>query len=216
MLSFVIGNGESRRGFDLELLRAHGIVVGCNAIYRDFKPDILVSVDKEMTKEINNNHYNGRFFFRVREGKAGRFIKEECRRKVGKFIEEKGGKSFRDRGWSCGQTAIKLVCDLYKEIDTVFLLGFDIYGNKDKKINNMYKGTKNYSHSNVKEVYYLNWIRQIGDIAEEYDRVMFYRVGNMEDKFPEQWKRFDNIKFISYASMCRSLNLDWALTQLTT
>ena len=31
---FCIGNGESRQGFDLEKLRPHGKIYGCNAIYR--------------------------------------------------------------------------------------------------------------------------------------------------------------------------------------
>ena len=30
---FCIGNGESRQGFDLEKLRPHGKIYGCNAIY---------------------------------------------------------------------------------------------------------------------------------------------------------------------------------------
>ena len=42
---FCIGNGESRQGFDLEKLRQHGTIYGCNAIYRDFMPDVLTAVD---------------------------------------------------------------------------------------------------------------------------------------------------------------------------
>ena len=43
--AFCIGNGESRKGFDLEQLRPHGKIYGCNALYRDFTPDVLVAVD---------------------------------------------------------------------------------------------------------------------------------------------------------------------------
>jgi hypothetical protein len=42
---FCIGNGESRKGFDLEKLRPHGKIYGCNALYRDFTPDHLSAVD---------------------------------------------------------------------------------------------------------------------------------------------------------------------------
>ena len=42
---FIIGNGESRKGFDLANLRQHGTIYGCNAIYRDFMPDVLTAVD---------------------------------------------------------------------------------------------------------------------------------------------------------------------------
>ena len=49
---FCIGNGESRKGFDLETLRKHGTIYGCNAIYRDFMPDVLTAVDHGIMHEI--------------------------------------------------------------------------------------------------------------------------------------------------------------------
>jgi len=49
---FCIGNGESRIGFDLEKLRPHGKIYGCNAIYRDFMPDVLTAVDHGIMHEI--------------------------------------------------------------------------------------------------------------------------------------------------------------------
>jgi len=52
MRVFCIGNGESRKGFDLEKLRPHGKIYGCNALYRDFMPDVLTSVDHGIMHEI--------------------------------------------------------------------------------------------------------------------------------------------------------------------
>ena len=49
---FCIGNGASRIGFDLEKLRPHGKIYGCNAIYRDFMPDVLTAVDHGIMHEI--------------------------------------------------------------------------------------------------------------------------------------------------------------------
>ena len=49
---FCIGNGESRQGFDLEKLKPHGKIYGCNAIYRDFMPDVLTAVDHGIMHEI--------------------------------------------------------------------------------------------------------------------------------------------------------------------
>jgi hypothetical protein len=49
---FCIGNGESRKGFDLESLRPFGNIYGCNAIYRDFMPDVLTGVDHGIMHEI--------------------------------------------------------------------------------------------------------------------------------------------------------------------
>ncbi len=52
VMIFCIGNGESRKGFDLEKLRPHGTIYGCNAIYRDFMPDVLTAVDHGIMHEI--------------------------------------------------------------------------------------------------------------------------------------------------------------------
>ena len=54
---FCIGNGESRKDFDLEKLRPHGKIYGCNALYRDFKPDVLCAVDMGIMHEIYNSGY---------------------------------------------------------------------------------------------------------------------------------------------------------------
>jgi len=50
--AFCIGNGESRIGFDLERLRPLGTIVGCNALHRDFTPDVLTAVDHGIMHEI--------------------------------------------------------------------------------------------------------------------------------------------------------------------
>jgi len=50
---FIIGNGESRKDFDLTKLRKHGKIYACNAYYRDNPlPDVLIAVDSTMTHEI--------------------------------------------------------------------------------------------------------------------------------------------------------------------
>ena len=49
---FAIGNGESRKGVDLSALRQYGRIYGCNALYRDFIPDILVVADPVMREEV--------------------------------------------------------------------------------------------------------------------------------------------------------------------
>ena len=54
---FVIGNGESRKGFDLEKLRPHGKIYGCNALYRDFTPDVITAVDMGIMHEVYNSGY---------------------------------------------------------------------------------------------------------------------------------------------------------------
>ena len=57
MIHFCFGNGNSRKGIDIEQYKKYGTVVGCNAIYRDYTPDILVSLDSKMSHEIYRSGY---------------------------------------------------------------------------------------------------------------------------------------------------------------
>ena len=45
---FIIGNGESRIGFDLEKLRDYGKIYGCNLLYKEFTPDVLIAIDERV------------------------------------------------------------------------------------------------------------------------------------------------------------------------
>ena len=51
---FLIGNGTSRKDFDLTPLKKYGKVYGCNAIWRDEldKIDVLTAVDNGVIHEI--------------------------------------------------------------------------------------------------------------------------------------------------------------------
>ena len=53
--AYIIGNGPSRKGLDLSTL--DGTTFGCNALYRDFTPDYLVSGDSTIIKEICKSEY---------------------------------------------------------------------------------------------------------------------------------------------------------------
>ena len=63
---FCIGNGESRKDFDLNTLKSHGKIYGCNALYREFTPDVLISVDHGIMHEIYHSGYcyNNETWFR--------------------------------------------------------------------------------------------------------------------------------------------------------
>jgi hypothetical protein len=59
-----LGNGQSRQGLDLNKMKDHATVIGCNAIYRDFTPDILVALDSRISHEIYRkaNHNNMKIY----------------------------------------------------------------------------------------------------------------------------------------------------------
>ena len=56
-VAFVLGNGESRKGIQIEDLKKHGTVFACNGVYRTERPDWLVAVDPKMMKEIAESDY---------------------------------------------------------------------------------------------------------------------------------------------------------------
>lgn len=56
---FFIGNGSSRENFDLNILLKRGTIIGCNALYRDFQPDILICQDAKMARELHEAKYCG-------------------------------------------------------------------------------------------------------------------------------------------------------------
>ena len=45
MAVVVIGNGKSRQHMDLNKIKEKAWTFGCNALYRDFAPDYLLTVD---------------------------------------------------------------------------------------------------------------------------------------------------------------------------
>lgn len=56
---FLVGNGKSREKFDLERLRNIGTIIGCNALYREFTPDLLIAIDQKMLRELKSSTYEG-------------------------------------------------------------------------------------------------------------------------------------------------------------
>jgi len=63
---FCIGNGQSRSPIDLLKLKPHGKIYGCNALYREFTPDVLTAVDHGIMHEIYHSGYcdNNETWFR--------------------------------------------------------------------------------------------------------------------------------------------------------
>jgi hypothetical protein len=55
--AFVLGNGVSRLEVDLDVLKREGKVYGCNALYRTFTPDVLVSTDTPIATAIQQSGY---------------------------------------------------------------------------------------------------------------------------------------------------------------
>jgi len=58
---FVLGNGPSRKNIDP--IKLNGTVIGCNACYRDFTPDVICATDAGIISDIIDSGYDGKCYF---------------------------------------------------------------------------------------------------------------------------------------------------------
>lgn len=132
--ALVIGNGKSRLIFDLNQLQELFTTYGCNALYRDFIPDYLISMDFAMVDEILNSkvHYKTKFYTQYSQ-------KAQHRHNIGEPIYW----AIQDK-WigDSGSGALRLAC--MNKHSTVYMIGFD-YTDDNKFTDNVYAGSKNYA-----------------------------------------------------------------------
>jgi hypothetical protein len=171
--AFVLGNGRSRLGLNLISLSKAGKTFGCNALYRDFSPDVLIATDPGITKEIESSNYP----------KHHEFFTRKPNHPNSKLIT-------KNYGYSSGPIAV--TCAAMEGFEKIYLIGFDLIGIGNRH-NNVYSGTSNYKDVNADATYYGNWINQIFDVAREFDTQQFIRIGNNTQYWPDRWNRH-NIK----------------------
>ena len=127
--AYCIGNGPSRKGFDLTTLKNTGQTYGCNALYRDFKPDYLFSVDALMSREISKSEI-------WKQGVHCYAPSLEVNRNEGlKLIP------FNPH-YTSGNTAIHTA--IIHGHKNIFMLGFDFREYGKDQLNNIYQDTDNY------------------------------------------------------------------------
>jgi hypothetical protein len=179
-IAFVLGNGVSRQAVGLELLQPLGKIYGCNALYRDFVPDVLVATDRPISAEIQNSGYpiTNKFYTR-------------------KPIEGQGAlpvpKDYY--GYSSGPLATGIAAlDQHR---TIYMIGFDM-GPVNNRFNNIYADTDFYRKSDATPVYTGNWTRQIRKITEDFPKTQFVRV---QGKTTADISEFANIKNLRHLPM---------------
>jgi hypothetical protein len=158
-IAFVLGNGISRRGIDLSTLQRLGRIYGCNALHREFTPDVLVATDRPIATHIQDIGYAKTNKFYTRKPIAGL-----------------GAKKVPEPyyAYSSGPIATGLAAmDGNKRI---YLLGFDLGPTENKQFNNLYAGTEFYKRVDSPPIYTGNWIKQIVRIIKDNPSVQFFRI----------------------------------------
>lgn len=172
--AIVLGNGRSRLEIDLDVCKAKAKIYGCNAIYREFVPDVLIATDNPIATAIQETGYATSNCFYTRDP-----------------IAKKGACPIPSKwkGWSSGPIAAALACaDGHQQI---FLVGFDL-GGLEGKFNNIYADTEFYKKSQDKETYSGNWVHQFIKLSREYPTKSFIRIMGKTTSLIHQLETLDN------------------------
>lgn len=194
--ALVIGNGESRKEINLYNFRNTHILIGCNAVHRDFLVDILVCCDARMVQEVQQNPQCEFLKVYTRPTWRERFTQPNVH--IFPNLPYQGeGKIDDTEHWGSGPHAVLLAAHLgYKDIS---LLGFDLYS-KNNLINNVYKNTENYSIDSKPAIDHSFWVYQIARVFEHYPSTQFTIINEEDWKMPSEWQR-TNTKFLKITDL---------------
>ena len=181
--AFVLGNGTSRQTLNHISLLTKGTVYACNAVYREFEPHYLISVDVKMVNEIIASGYHK---------------KNQVWTNPNKGISTKHYINFFNphKGWSSGPTALWFASSHgHKQI---YIFGFDYQG-INGKFNNVYADTYNYKKSSDVATFHGNWLTQTERTIKEFRQTQFIRVINQGDFIPDQLgPHLTNLRHMTY------------------
>lgn len=199
----VVGNGISAKEFDLTNLfpyrettawgkfspwiykrqRRNFFTYGCNAIYRNYKPDFISCVGDGILKEIAETD----------KDKTGTIFYSNS-----KYLEKYPGVfNFLPQNPDFNAGAMSAYMAAFDGHKKVFMLGFDGIDSENNTYN-MFAGTDNYPPVNysTKEEY---WVRSLNVVMQTYSDTEFIRVcPSKKFRQPEMWKYNLNYRQIDF------------------
>ena len=194
----ILGNGKTRNVIPFASLANHktGIrnkyslqTYGCNALYRDAEPDVLVVVNQKMAAEIAEN-FNSEKTIVIS-------TLENIMKHPGKFhiIPH-----YR-QSMCTGAIATYMACfDGHKK---VYLLGFD--NQEEDHNNNIYAGTEHYDALDAK-ISSVPWVQHMTTIFRTYSDVDFVRVAPHKAA-PKEWRSCLNYREINKREFALEVDL---------
>ena len=187
--AFVLGNGMSRQGVSVTALSQCGRVYGCNALYREHTPDVLVATDRPIAEHIQRSGYSSINRFHTRRPLPGLGAREVPKPYF---------------GFSSGPLAVGLAAiDGHRRI---YLLGFDLGPTANKTINNVYAGTEFYKPITAAPTYTGNWIRQLVRIMNEHRQTRFVRVMGATTAHIAEFDAVQNLTYLDLATFVDRIN----------
>jgi len=190
MVAYIAGNGESRRRICVRKVKEKGYLYGCNALYKEITPDVLVATDYDQAHTIQMTGYAKHNRFYTREPYANT-----------------GAKKLKMpyANWCSGANAIQLAIeDGHKEL---YIFGFD-FGSNNGKFNNVYAGHEHYRKKNDEPIDGKNWFWQISILIKFNKTVKFNFVFGEESvqEYIDLLQNFENVKILSIRDFLIHIN----------
>jgi len=150
--AYCIGNGPSRKGFDLNRLKETGQTYGCNALYRDFLPDFIFSVDTKITMEMVENEIGKKTIHYAPSLEVNR---KQSKGMLHLIPNNPHWISGNAAFWTAGVHGHK----------NIYLLGYDFREYGSGQLNNIYQNTNCYGERNDNKIFE-GWLKQFRDMLK--------------------------------------------------
>ena len=187
--AFVLGNGISRQAISVTAISQLGAIYGCNALYREHTPDVLVSTDRPIAQHIQQSGYSAVNRFYTRRPLPG----------LGAQVVPKPY-----FGYSSGPIAVALAALDQHRI--IYMVGFDMGATANKTINNVYAGTEFYKPVTAAPTFTGNWIRQLVKIMHDFRQTQFVRVAGAATARLAELESVPNLTHLDLATFADRIN----------
>jgi hypothetical protein len=188
-IAFVVGNGVSRCHVSLPHLKTRGSVYACNAVYREFEPDVLVATDRPISAAIQDSGYalRKKFYTRRPLPELGALTLPPC------YF-----------GYSSGPNAVGLAARDHHA--RIYLLGFDMGPDQNQQFNNMYANTEFYKKNGSTPTYTGNWIKQLCHVVKDHPQIDFVRIHGVTTAKISEFEHIKNMRILSLDTFMDCIN----------
>lgn len=192
-VSFVIGNGVSRKKQPLERLISSGTVYACNYAILDLPCDHGISVDRGMIFDLISQH-NIECTLWSRKKWCNALSHNTTIHPLPEQLYTPQVRWDAEHHWGSGTHAVWKAAE--DGADIVVMLGFDLW-NKGTN-NNVYA---NRDHYNTNPVDPRCWIYQLQKTFEKHPYTSFVNIQGARWRVPDEWKQLENFSKDTYKNL---------------
>lgn len=195
--ALIIGNGISRKNYNLARIAKHrtGIggvnrmqTYGCNALYRNYSPDFLISINSDMVQEIIDN---------------ASLEKTAVITNSANLLKHPGKVHLMPYNMSMNSGALATYLACFDGHKRVYLMGFD--NQLGTNNNNIYAGTENYDAADA-HISSEKWELAMWRIFRTFPDVTFSRIEPMYET-PKLWRSCLNFRSINSRQFALEVDL---------